>query len=115
MPGRFTGTAAAIIAVVGRAVMAVPFQERAGVRHEEIGRVVGQVVAGEQQRTVRVACRGGERHGDRAAGAGLHGERGGPFQRPVRGGERDEHRRVVTGEDAAEQRVVHAGERRSDR
>jgi hypothetical protein len=31
------------------------------------------------------------------------------LQRPVRGGERDrdEHGRVVTGEDAAEQRVVH--------
>ena len=86
-------------------------------RHEEIGRVVGQVVAGEQQGPVRVACEVGERNGDRAAGAGVHGERGGPFQRPVRGGERDrdEHGRVVTGEDAAEQLVVHAEERRRGR
>ena len=86
-------------------------------RHEEIGRVVGQVVAGEQQGAVRVARQVGERHGDRAAGAGVHGQRGGPFQRPVRGGERDrdEHGRVVTGEDAAEQLVVHAEERRPGR
>ena len=86
-------------------------------RHEEIGRVVGQVVAGEQQGAVGVARQVGERHRDGAAGAGVHGQRGGPFQRPVRGGERDrdEHGRVVTGEDAAEQLVVHAEELRPGR
>jgi len=87
------------------------------VRHEEIGRVVGQVVAGEQQGAVGVARQVGERHRDGAAGAGVHGQRGGPFQRPVRGRERDrdEHGRVVTGEDAAEQLVVHAEEPRPGR
>ena len=75
------------------------FQTGGDVRHEEIGRVVGQVVAGEQQGAVGVARQVGERHRDGAAGAGVHGQRGGPFQRPVRGGERDrdEHGRVVTG------------------
>lgn len=76
------------------------------------GRVVGQVVAGEQQRAVVVAAEVGERDGDRAAGSGVRGERGGPFQRPVRGGERDrdEHGRVVAVEDVPEQLVVHTGE-----
>jgi hypothetical protein len=69
------------------------------------------VVAGEQERAVRVAVQVGERDGDRAAGVGVRGERGGPLHRPVRGDEsdRDEHGRVVTGEDSADQVVVHGG------
>ena len=79
--------------------------------------MVGLVGGGEMLGAVRVAGQVGVRHGDGAAGASVHGQRGRPFQRPVRGRERgrDEHGRVVTGEDAAEQLVVHAEERRPGR
>lgn len=86
-------------------------------RHHEVAGVVGQVVTGEQERTVGVTIEVGERDGDGAAGVGVRGERGGPLQGPIRRGERDrdEHRRVVSREDGADQVVVHTAERRPDR